>query len=350
MSPPRLNRTDRRTFIAFASIALPVSVRGLLADHHVISADPLTVDFDICSLRGRYTPVEDFYVRNHGEVPSNIAAAFLRIEGEVERPQEITPNQLASLEKRKLGAVLECAGNPVATVGKVSNGIWEGWSFGEVLSLARPANAGAYVNLFGRDGYARSIPISRACADGMVVTHLNGQPLSRHHGAPWRALFPGWYGMDAVKWLERIVVSKTALPANQAAYLELTQGPTGEYESRPLPRVQVKSLILSPENGAVLRHGRLQTVGIAWSGQGQIAKVDVSPDGGAEWRPAIIDRTAPYEWVWWHCELDVKRLGAVALAGRATDEQGSTRRAKRGARRVDGYGNSWYHRVGCVIV
>jgi len=350
MSPPRLSYTDRRTFIAFASLALPISVRGLLAEHHVISAHPLTVDFDICSLRGRYTAVEDFYVRNHGEIPSDIGASFLHLEGEVERPQEITPDRLASLEKRKLGAVLECAGNPVATVGKVSNGIWEGWSLGEVLSLARPANTGTYLNLFGRDGYARSIQTSRACADGMVVTHLNGQPLSRHHGAPWRALFPGWYGMDAVKWLERIVVSKTALPANQMAYLELTESPSGEYESRPLPRVQVKSLILSPEDGAVLRHGKVVTRGIAWSGQGQIAKVDVSADGGVTWQPATIDRAATYEWAWWRSELDLNRLGAAELVCRATDEQGSTQPAKRDPRRLDRYGNSWYHQVGCVII
>ena len=208
---------DRRKFLALAGIALPLSVRKLMAEHHVVSADPLLVDFDTCSLRGRYTTEEDFYVRNHGEIPPAVEAKSLPIEGEVARPLEITPDHLAHLEKRKLGAVLECAGNPVSTIAKVSDGEWEGWSLGEVLSLARPTSAGAYVNLFGRDGYARSVPADRAHNDGLIVTHLNGKRLSRRHGAPWRALFPGWYGMDAVKWLERIEVSMTEVLTNQMA-------------------------------------------------------------------------------------------------------------------------------------
>src|SRR4029077_16045472 len=124
------------------------------------------------------------------------------------------------------------------------------------------------------------------------------------------------YGMDSVKWLDRIVVSRAVLPTNQMAYLELIQAPSGEIEKRPLPRVQVKSLILSPENGAVLRHGKVKTRGLAWSGQGQIALVEVSPNGGVNWQPATIDRSVPYEWAWWHLELDLSRLGAVELVCR----------------------------------
>lgn len=339
---------DRRGFLALASIALPFSVRKLMAEHHVVSADPLLVDFDICSLRGQYTNQLDFYVRNHGEIPPDTEAAVLRIEGEVSRALDITPGQLAHLDRRKFGAILECAGNPVNTRGLVSDGIWEGWSMGEVLSLAGPGSAGSYVNLFGRDGYARSVPIDRA-HDALIATHLNAERLSRRHGAPWRALFPGWYGMDAVKWLKRIVVSKTALPSNQMAYLELMQGPSGEPQGRPLPRMQVKSLILSPRNGAVLPHGKVQSRGIAWSGEGKIAQVDVSADGGLNWQPATIAAGSPYDWSWWQAELDLIRPGQVELVCRATDERGHTQPAERDPKRLDGYVNNWRHHIKCVI-
>jgi DMSO/TMAO reductase YedYZ molybdopterin-dependent catalytic subunit len=340
---------DRRQFI-FASIALPLSVKRLMAEHHVVSADPLTVDFDIRSLKGRYTTVEDFYVRNHNGVPPDTEAISLRIEGEVARPLEITPNQLAPLERRKLGAVLECAGNSVRTLGMVSDGVWEGWSLSDVLSLAHPTSTGVYVSLFGRDGYGRSVPIDRVQNGGMIVTHLNARRLTRHHGAPWRALFPGWYGMDAVKWLERIVVSKTALPSNQMAYLELRQTASSEPEARPLPRIQVKSLILSPENGAVLRHGKVQTRGVAWSGEGQIARVEVTADGGINWQPATVERGSLYDWGWWQSELELRRPGAVKLICRATDQRGYTQPVERDPKRLDGYVNNWFHYVTCVVV
>lgn len=346
----QLTRMDRRKFLALAGIALPLSVKKLMAEHKVVSADPLVVDFDVCSLRGRYTEEQDFYIRNHGEIPPRIEATSLRIEGEVARPLEITPSQLAHFEKHQVAAVLECAGNPVKTTALVSDGVWEGWSMKDVLSLASPESAGTFINLFGRDGYARSVPADRIRDRGLIVTHLNGQRLSRHHGAPWRALFPGWYGMDAVKWLNRIAVSRTELPSNQMAYLELIQGPSGEPEGRPLPRIQVKSLILSPKNGAVLRHGKVQSRGVAWSGEGPIARVDVSADGGLNWQPATVDHGSLYDWSWWQTELDLSRPGHVELACRATDEPGHTQPGVRDPKRLDGYVNNWRHHIQCVVV
>jgi DMSO/TMAO reductase YedYZ molybdopterin-dependent catalytic subunit len=33
---------------------------------------------------------------------------------------------------------------------------------------------------------------------------MNGAPLPAAHGAPLRAVAPGWYATDSVKWLVRI--------------------------------------------------------------------------------------------------------------------------------------------------
>ena len=37
---------------------------------------------------------------------------------------------------------------------------------------------------------------------------MNGTPLTPSHGFPLRAIVPGWYGMAAIKWLQRIVVTE----------------------------------------------------------------------------------------------------------------------------------------------
>ncbi|HEX5481959.1 MAG TPA: molybdopterin-dependent oxidoreductase, partial [Terriglobia bacterium] len=206
-----MKRMRRREFILATGGTLLASATRLWADHHTVSAYPLVVEFDLGSLQGPYTRVEDFYIRNHYSAPES-APASLRIEGEVEHPRQLTPESLNSLRQREIGAVLECAGDPVKAVSLVSDGAWRGWSLGEVVSLVRPESGGKFLHLFGQDGFSRSVPMDRAMADGLLVTSLNGRPLFRNHGAPWRALFPGWYGMDSVKWLARIVVARNPLP------------------------------------------------------------------------------------------------------------------------------------------
>src|SRR5208282_2274235 len=112
--------------------------------------------------------------------------------GEIEKPVSLTAVELAGLSERKFAAVLECAGNRVGSTGLVSNGAWAGWPLKDILTMARPTAKAAYLHLFGRDGYKRSVPLERALADGILATHLNSRPLTLQHGPPWRALFPGW--------------------------------------------------------------------------------------------------------------------------------------------------------------
>jgi DMSO/TMAO reductase YedYZ molybdopterin-dependent catalytic subunit len=314
----------------------------------VVSADPLVVDFDLNSLNGRYTLVEDFYVRNHNSIPPRTDAPRLGIGGEVEKPVELTRDELERLPKCELGAVLECAGNGVGTTGLVSNGLWSGWSLADVLMLSRPNVVDAYLHLFGRDGYPRSVPLERA-QRAVLATHLNGKPLTPKHGAPWRVLFPGWYGMDSVKWLERIVVSKSPLPPQGNAYLALVQGTSGKTERRTLPRVQVKSVIVDPLDRSVLPRRKIEIRGLAWSGEGGITTVEVSENGGKSWRQGHVDGPAGFEWTVWNVTLEPTQPGVIEFVCRATDDKGNVQPAQRDPGRLDGYANNWYHRVRCVV-
>jgi DMSO/TMAO reductase YedYZ molybdopterin-dependent catalytic subunit len=315
--------------------------------------------FDLTTLVGRYTEVVDFYIRNHAVTPQKFGGPFLRVEGEVTRPRHLTPEDLAHLKESQLRALLECAGNPVATMGMVSNGMWEGWPLGKVLEQAAPSGAAAFLHLFGRDGWARSIPIDEA-RDAMLVTHLNGRPLQPNHGTPWRAVFPGRYGVDSVKWLERIVVSKIPLPSNGTSasypltrpddYLELRTTASGEPDRQPLRRVQVKSVIVYPTSQGVVHCGSIQIRGLAWSGEGSIFKVEISSDSGAHWRSATLDPGSRYEWVLWQASLEISQPGVLELVCRATDVRGYTQPEQRGTGRLDDYENNWYHRVRVIVV
>jgi len=340
---------DRRFFMTLLSSGL-LFPQMLKAEHHVISMYPLEVEFDLASFQGRYTSGEDFYVRNHFAAPAGVESATLRIEGEVETPRELAPADLATLPERKFGAVLECAGNRVGATGLVSNGAWAGTSLKDILMLARPTGAAVHLHLFGRDGFKRSVPLERALADGLLATHLNSRSLPLRHGAPWRALFPGWYGMDSVKWLERMVVASTPLPPEGGTYQKIRQTAFGEPDRQPLPRVQVKSVIVDPQQGAVLRRGKAEIRGLAWSGVGKIDSVEVSADAGRDWQTASLDSGTGLEWLVWKATLELAKPGAVEFVARAKDAQGQVQPAERDSARLDGYTNNWYHRVRCVVV
>ncbi|MGH9447578.1 MAG: molybdopterin-dependent oxidoreductase, partial [Terriglobia bacterium] len=303
------------------------------------------------SLQGRYTRIEDFYVRNHYDAPAVITPAPLRIEGEVEHPRSVSPDRLAALPQRKIGTVLECAGDPTQAVSLVSDGVWEGWALRDILASARPLPSGKYLHLSGRDGFSRSVPVGWAMEEGLLVTTLNGRPLTRNHGAPWRALFPGLYGMDSVKWLEKIVVASSPLPVVGYAYVEIKRGGFGIVEERPLPRVQVKSVITAPAEGAVLHRGQARVSGLAWSGSGKISSVNVSAGEEERPQPAALDRSASrYDWVLWSASFDLKRPGVVEFVAKATDSAGNTQPEERDPQRLDSYAYNVCDRVRCVVV
>jgi DMSO/TMAO reductase YedYZ molybdopterin-dependent catalytic subunit len=340
----------RREFILSTAGALLASAGRLRADHHVLSADPLVVAFDLTSLQGRYTAVEDFYVRNHFEAPEAPASAVLSLEGEVERPQQLYLKDFESLAQTEVGAVLECAGDPVTTASLVSDGVWRGWSLGDILSKAGPKPVGGYLHLFGRDGFSRSVPAGRALDAGLLVTSLNGRPLTRNHGAPWRVLFPGWYGMDSVKWVERIVVAPGPLPPVGNTYLEMRKDTAGNLQSQPLPPIQVKSVITEPVSGAVLRRGRVQVRGLAWSGCGRVSAVQLSADGATSWQAARLDEGNRYDWVRWSVTLALNSTGVVELMSKATDSAGNSQPLRRQPQRVDRYAYNVCDRIRCVVV
>jgi DMSO/TMAO reductase YedYZ molybdopterin-dependent catalytic subunit len=316
----------------------------------VISADPLEVESNLTSFDGAYTPIEDFYIRNHHETPRYSTPPTLRIEGEVARRLRLEPTELAHVRKLQLSAVLECAGNPVSTSALVGNGVWDGWSLWEIVEMARPSGGAKFLHLFGGDGYARSVPIQQARDGGILATDLGGRRLQPEHGAPWRAFFPGWYGMDSVKWLERIVISSKTLPNSDGEYVEMRPATPIGIVRRPLARIHVKSIITSPVDRGVVHRGTTEIRGLAWSGADRISKVELSTDGGTNWHDVEFSAKTRYEWVLWRTSVQWSETGTAELACRATDAAGGTQPAQRDPERLDGYAQNWYHRIQVSVV
>jgi len=325
--------------------------RSLLADYSVVSQDPLIAEYNLESLQGLDTPLTEFYIRNHFHVPHTEGTQQLRIEGEVEKNQTLTPASLARLPRHQLAAVLECSGNGIGPYQLAGNAVWEGWALDEVLALARPKKSAAYLHLYGQDGFIRCISIARAKQDALLVTHMNHQPLPTEHGAPWRAFFPGWYGMDSVKWLNRIVVAQSSIQSTPDDYLAMIKGPGGQVRREPLPSIQVKSAFVYPAVGAVLRRGSVEARGVAWSNGAPLVAVEVSADAGKTWKLAQMDaQGGKYEWRLWRVHLDLMQTGLVQLACKAIEAGGKEQPAQRDSRRADTYANNTIERIRVMVI
>jgi DMSO/TMAO reductase YedYZ molybdopterin-dependent catalytic subunit len=133
---------DRRTFILGAATGLLAPTLKLWVEHHTVSAAPLIVESDLWPLNGRYTRLEDFYVRNHFQVPELITTGSLAIEGEVDKPGRFTFDHFSGIAAREIGAVLECAGSPMGAKSLVSDGLWRGCPLGNIIALAAPRAGG----------------------------------------------------------------------------------------------------------------------------------------------------------------------------------------------------------------
>jgi DMSO/TMAO reductase YedYZ molybdopterin-dependent catalytic subunit len=332
------------------------------------ASEPQNQSFPLRSIEGRLTPPDLFFVREHFSEPTvSLRTWKLRVEGRVARPLTLTLSDLLESTTTKVEAVLECAGN-VAGGSAASNAVWEGVSVAQLLEQAQPQADAANLLFVGADRgrllassptlpYLRLVPIAKGRdARTLVAFKLNDRLLPRHNGFPARALVPGWYAMDSVKWLERIVVlgPDETDPDYRASGMDRVYNRTvvdnnGKPAHRRLTDIQVKSAIAWPGDGASLPVGTHVVKGFAWSGASPVKAVEFSADAGRTWQSAAIE--APQQelgWVRWQIEWSA-RPGEFELLSRATDAAGDQQPLERDRARKDGYELNWCAPVKCAV-
>jgi DMSO/TMAO reductase YedYZ molybdopterin-dependent catalytic subunit len=298
------------------------------------------------TLRGYLTPGSHFFVRQHATTPAlDLGTWRLRIEGNgVERPVELSFDDLLRLPSRSVIAFVECAGNGRGffkeLMGKVASGTqwhfggigvaeWTGVPLGAVLELARvrrdtPRDI-LNVLVEGLDSVKVNRPMSLTKAfedDTLLAYAFNGEPVPPDHGFPVRAIVPGWVGINNIKWVGRIEVRNSVIDVPTTTKTYVMEGP--DYPSKPVLREQtIKSAVALPW-GAMLPAGRQRVRGFAWSPVGRISRVDYSLDRGATWQPAALrEPNIARAWARWDFEWDA-RPGDHVILTRAADDRGNT--------------------------
>jgi sulfane dehydrogenase subunit SoxC len=167
---------------------------------------------------------------------------------------------------------------------------------------------GKYLLAEGGDGsgMTRTINLDSALKDSIVAWGMNGEMLRPENGFPLRLVVPGVQGVSWVKWLRRLEVGDMPYGAKDEAIHYIDLMPNGLH--RQYTSIQeCKSVITTPSGGQqLLDKGFYNVTGMAWSGRGKIKRVDVSFDGGNNWRTArletpILSKAVTrfnIDWVW----------------------------------------------------
>jgi sulfane dehydrogenase subunit SoxC len=295
----------------------------------------------IDKLRGTITPNGLHFGVHHNGIPNIPAERHeLLIHGLVRRPLKFSLEHLLRYPMVSRVHFLECAGNTAhnalspsavdagaqALFGQASCAEWTGVPLSILLAEAGLEERAAWVVAEGADGgcHARSVPLVKATGDAMLALFQNGERLRAAQGYPLRLFLPGWEGNTNVKWLRRLEVTEAPAYTKDESGL-YTEIRSDHRIARFAFHMGVKSVITSPAGAQTLsERGFYEISGLAWSGHGRIARVEVSADGGKSWTAAalqepVLDRAFTrfsIPWAW---------SGAPAcLLSRATDECGHT--------------------------
>ena len=293
-------------------------------------------------LKDWITPKEEVFQVQHYGVPEFDADKWrLEISGLVKKPRTLTLAELKARKRTTLTATLECSGNGSDSgfMGAIGNVRWTGARLAPLLEECSPLKRGIEAVFFGMDEkvekirdkeyaqhFARSLGIRDALRDDILLAYeMNGEPLTRNHGAPLRLIVPGWFGIAWVKWLARIEVMDRRYMSKYMAREYVTirgeeRDGTTIWRETSVGPMDVKSIVAR----AVRRSdGTVRLSGAAWTDGTPLRTVEVKIDDG-KWLPASLNRaqTAKYAWTFFDFDWRNPTAGEHTVVSRAIDREG----------------------------
>jgi DMSO/TMAO reductase YedYZ molybdopterin-dependent catalytic subunit len=304
-------------------------------------------DFDI-------TPTDRMFVRNNLLTPTiDPTRHRISIGGLVDKPLEFSLEDFkANFAPLTIQAMLECAGSgrsnykpsasgtPWLPTGGMGCPTWTGARLRDVLNIAGIKPGAVHVAGQGGDPGAiasaapviRSIPLTKAMeARTLVAWEMNGKALPTVHGFPLRLVVPGWVGSASTKWLHTLTVLDAPF---KGTYMDssyrMPRNPVQPGEKMPEETViaedwPIKSMITFPAPNAQYKVGeQVLVTGRAWVGEGDVDRVEVSPDDGRSWYSSrLFARADKYAWRKFTFPYLTEAPGRLRFLARAWDSKGN---------------------------
>ncbi len=285
------------------------------------------------NLHGIITPSDLHFERHHNGVPAiDPARHELVIHGLVERPMVVKLSDLKRFPSVSKINFLECSGNfrtgketmtPQEIAGLTSQSEWTGVPLSTIFREVGVKPNATWFLAEGGDAakMTRSIPVKKGWDDALLAYAQNGEALRPEQGYPVRLFLPGWEGNMSVKWLRRLELGDAPWHTREetSKYTEgIKDGKVRQFSFD----IDARSVITFPTYPRQVEKGYIEIRGLAWSGRGKVAKVEVSTDGGKTWNLArlqepVLDKAhTQFRYLWnWNGD-------ETAIASRVTDETG----------------------------
>lgn len=292
------------------------------------------------------TPRARFFVRSHFYIPQiDLARWQLTIGGLVAKPLELSLEQIRRMPQIERVVTLECAGNGRAYFephvagtqwrkGAVGTARWKGVRLRDVLARAALKPEAKHIWFDGVDtgmvaapDFVRSVPVEKCLhPDTLLATEMNGAPIPIEHGFPLRLITPGWEGAACVKWLTKM----TASPHEADGFFMQTAYRIPNHAVAPGAAVEAKDMVpvtsLAVKSLITRASGPIE--GFAWAGEADVARVEISTDGGRTWNETKLGRDkAPFAWRQFRYDWRPASGEPPRIFARATDNHGRTQPA-----------------------
>lgn len=294
------------------------------------------------------------FVRQNLDLPDERVVArqdewTVSFEG-VAEPRELTVAELKQIGVESITCVVQCSGNgrgyfehdPSGTpwrVGAIANVMWTGVPVRAVVErLGGPSRGTRFLTATGGEELPpdvpereavveRSIPIEKALEDTLLAWEMNGAPVPLAHGGPLRLIVPGYWGVNNVKFVKRVAFARAESDADimRTGYRVRPIGVEADPSQPTMWGMNVKSFVTSPAPDTRLPAGQVRVFGVAFAGENDIRRVEVSSDGGQTWNDAAFygPSLGAAAWRRFTYAFDATP-GQYTLASRATDSAGNT--------------------------
>ncbi|MYZ42515.1 SorA family sulfite dehydrogenase catalytic subunit [Schauerella aestuarii] len=308
---------------------------------------------------GPITANDAFFVRYHlANIPLAVDLTTFRlsVKGKVATPLMLSLAELKAIaEPVEVVAVNQCSGNSRGFAsprvfgaqlanGAMGNAHWTGVPLRTVLEKAGVSASAVQVTFDGLDSpvlpatpdFRKALSIEHAMnGEPMLAWAMNGEPLPMLNGYPLKLIVPGYFGTYWVKHLSEIEVLEHAFEGHDAAFMttayrvpdndcQCVAPGTVAAKTRPISTLPVRSFITSVLDGGVLPAGStVELKGIAFDAGAGIKTVEVSVDGGRQWRNATLGKDlGRFSFREWRMPISFAQRGKAVLMVRAVNQKG----------------------------
>lgn len=252
-------------------------------------------------------------------------------------------------QARSMGThLMECAGNTrEGRFGLISVADWTGISLTEVLQRIPSIPNGARILVSGFDRYAsqsaRSTPGASwifslddiRATKAFLATGMDGQPLTRDHGAPVRLVVPGWYGCACIKWLNEIrVVPDSAEITSQMqefAFRTMQRGSPKLAREYQAPAIDQSAMVTRVEKWRVGERIRYRVAGIMWGGTTPVKRLEIRFNPDEDYLSVDeFQQSANDPWSFWSHSWSPTATGPYLIRLRVAEPAMQTRRLDMG--------------------